>query len=143
MNLAAWTARPRIAHLPEVVLHPHLVDAIRRHTLPEPQIIGFTISCDAVLALKDRHVQLFLWNPIPGGRSNQFPGVGNRILLEVIAEREVPQHLEKRVMPVSEADIFQVVMLAARAHALLRGRRPRIIALLEAEEDVFELVHPR
>ena len=34
-------------------------------------------------------------------------------------------------------------MLAAGAHALLRGGGPRVVALLAAQEDVLELVHPR
>src|ERR1700683_3861666 len=39
------------------------------------------------------------------------------------------------------ADVFEVVVLAARANALLRGCGAGIIALLGAEEDVLELVH--
>ena len=39
------------------------------------------------------------------------------------------------------ADIVEVVVLAAGAHAFLRGRRARIGALFEAGEDVLELHH--
>src|SRR4051812_20517039 len=39
--------------------------------------------------------------------------------------------------------VFQVIMFAARPHAFLRRRRPRIIALLESKENFLELVHPR
>ena len=46
-------------------------------------------------------------------------------------------------MAIGEADIFQVVVLAARAHALLRSRSARVIALLQPKEDVLELVHAR
>ena len=46
-------------------------------------------------------------------------------------------------MPLGETHIFQVVVLAARAHTLLRSRGPRVVALLEAQKDVLELVHPR
>ena len=46
-------------------------------------------------------------------------------------------------MTVGEADVFQIVVLAAGAHALLRSRCPRVVALFEAEEDVLELVHSR
>src|SRR5437667_7677277 len=46
-------------------------------------------------------------------------------------------------MALGEADIFQVVVLAASAHALLAACRPRIIAFFEAEENVLELVHSR
>src|SRR5215472_5463136 len=40
------------------------------------------------------------------------------------------------------AYFVQVVVLAACADALLRRRGALVIALLDAEEDVFELVHP-
>ena len=39
-------------------------------------------------------------------------------------------------------DVVEVVVLAADAHALLRRRRARVVALLAAEEHVLELVHP-
>ncbi len=42
-----------------------------------------------------------------------------------------------------EADVLEVVVLAARANALLRGRGPVVIAMFGAEEDVLELVHAR
>src|SRR5208282_6259569 len=46
-------------------------------------------------------------------------------------------------MPVGEADILQVIVLPACAYALLRSRGLVVIALLEAEKHIFELVHPR
>ena len=39
-------------------------------------------------------------------------------------------------------DVVEVVVLAADAHALLRRRGARVVALLAAEEQVLELVHP-
>ncbi len=39
------------------------------------------------------------------------------------------------------ADIVEVVMLAAGAHALLRGHRAVVGALFEAGEDILELHH--
>jgi hypothetical protein len=78
----------------------------------------------------------------PIGGSDQFPGVLDRFLFEIIAEGEIAKHLEKRVMAFGEADIFEVVVLATRAHALLRRRCPRVIALFEAEKNVLELIHP-
>ena len=68
----------------------------------------------------------------------------NRIAvgLEVVAEREVAEHLEERVVAQRRPDVVEVVVLAADAHALLRGRGARVVALLPAEEHVLELVHP-
>ncbi len=45
-------------------------------------------------------------------------------------------------MPAGVADVVEIVMLAARADALLGGRRARVIALFLAQEHVLELVHP-
>src|SRR5437899_12609976 len=92
--------------------------------------------------LKYGYVKFFLWDGKPFWRSQQLPGVSNGFLLEIIAEGKIAEHLEKRVMPLGEADIFEVVVLAAGAHAFLRRRRPRVIPLFEAEENVLELVHP-
>jgi hypothetical protein len=39
------------------------------------------------------------------------------------------------------ADVFEIVVLPAGAHTLLRRGCPRVIALLDPEEDVLELVH--
>ena len=44
-------------------------------------------------------------------------------------------------MPVGKSDIFKIVVLAAGADAFLRARGARVVALIEAQEDVLELVH--
>jgi hypothetical protein len=46
------------------------------------------------------------------------------------------------VMALGEADIFEVVVFAAGAHAFLCCGGFVVVALLEAEENVFELIHP-
>ena len=74
---------------------------------------------------------------------DQVPGELDRALLEIVAEREVAEHLEEGVMPRGVADIVEVVVLAAGAHAFLRGGRARIGPLLKAGEDVLELHHAR
>ena len=72
---------------------------------------------------------------------DQLPGERDGALLEVVAEREVAQHLEEGVMARGIADIVEVVVLAAGAHAFLRGDRAHIRALFQAGEDVLELHH--
>ena len=52
---------------------------------------------------------------------DQRPGELDRALLEVVAEGEVAEHLEEGVVPGGVADIVEVVVLAAGAHAFLRG----------------------
>ena len=72
---------------------------------------------------------------------HQPPGQLDGALLEIIAEREVAEHLEEGVVPGGVADIVEVVVLAAGAHAFLRRRRTHIGALFQAGEDVLELHH--
>src|SRR5437867_4702660 len=47
------------------------------------------------------------------------------------------------MVAVGEANVLEIVVLAAGAHTLLRRSRPCVITLFQAEEDVLELVHPR
>ena len=72
----------------------------------------------------------------------EFPGEGDRPLLEVVAEGEVPQHLEEGVVPGGEPHILEVVVLAPGADALLDGGGPGVFRRLPAQEAVLELVHP-
>src|SRR5712692_6487425 len=92
--------------------------------------------------LKYGYVKFFLWDGKPFRRSQQFPGIGDGIFFEVVAEGEIAEHFEEGVVAVGEADVFEVVVLAAGADAFLAGGGAAVVALLEAEEDVFELVHP-
>jgi len=71
----------------------------------------------------------------------KFPGVSDGFLLEIVAEGEVTEHLEEGVMASGAADVLEIVVLAASAHALLAGGGAHILALLVAEEAVLELVH--
>ena len=84
--------------------------------------------------------------PEPLGRDaevlrQKLPREADRVALEVVAEAEVAEHLEERVMARRVADVLEVVVLAARAHAMLRARGARDRALLAADEHVLELDH--
>ena len=74
-------------------------------------------------------------------RVKQLPGVGDRPFLEVVAEREVAEHLEEGVVAGGVADVVEVVVLAAGAHAFLAGGGAHVVAVLEPGEDVLELHH--
>ena len=63
------------------------------------------------------------------------------VFFEIIAEAEIAQHFKKSVMPCGVADIFQIIMLAARPHATLGGHRFVEIALFPAQKYVLELHH--
>ena len=94
---------------------------------------------NAGFALEDRHHQAVRRHLPDVGQ--QRPGERQRVLLEVVAEREVAEHLEERVMAERRPDVVEIVVLAADAHHLLRRRGARVVALLAAEEQVLELVH--
>ena len=141
-DLGARAARAGVTHHPEVVrgVARALVvadadDAVGRHAdLLVPDRVGlvvFRIDGDPELLGRQRE----------DGRQ-QLPGVADRILLEVVAKAEVAQHLEEGLVPRGVADVLEVVVLAAGADALLRRGGARVGALVEAEEDVLELVHP-
>jgi hypothetical protein len=140
-DLRARTTRPGVAHHPEVVGHvaPALVvadahDALGRQAdVLDPDVVGLVVlGVDGGPELVGRQPE------VPG---QQLPGVADRILLEVVAEAEVAQHLEEGVVARGVAHVFQVVVLAAGADALLARRRARVGPLVEAQEDVLELVH--
>ena len=71
----------------------------------------------------------------------QVPGELDRALLEIIAEREIAEHLEEGVVARGVADILEIVVLAAGAHAFLRRGGAAVGPLLHAGEDVLELHH--
>ena len=60
--------------------------------------------------------------------NDQLPRPFDRFLFEIIAEAPVAEHLEKGVVVGVESDIFEVVMLAAGANALLGVRNPCVVA---------------
>jgi hypothetical protein len=142
-DLRARPARTRVRHLPEVVAGVAralvVADAdapLRRYAdVLRPDVVRLV-----VLGVHGR--------PEPFGRQavhlrEQLPRVADRVALEIIAEAEVAQHLEERVVARRVADVLQVVVLAARAHAALRRGRALVRPLLEAQEHVLELNHAR
>ena len=90
-----------------------------------PQLFG------VVVFAKNGDVQLVFRQAVVLG--DQLPGEVDGFGFEVIAEREVAQHLEERVVPARVADVIQIVVLAAGAHALLRGGGALVVALFLAQ----------
>ena len=77
------------------------------------------------------------------GLGDELPRVGNGLLFEVVAEAEVAQHLEERQVARRVADLVEVVVLAAGAHAFLHRDRPRPRRDLFAQEVGLERHHAR
>ncbi len=133
-DLAARAAGAGVAHRPEVVLLAATVDPLgaqARQLHPEVE----------------RLVVLFIdgGEEPAGGQApdagHQVPAEADGVLLEVVAEGEVAQHLEEGVMARARPHVLEVVVLAGDAHHLLRRGGARRLRPLDAEEVVLELDH--
>ena len=102
-------------------------------------ISSVQMRCGFIIFVEYRDPETILRNSERAG--HEIPREMNRFALEVIAEAEIAEHLEKSVMPRRVADILQIVVLAAGAHAALRARGARIVARLLAEKHILELHH--
>ena len=140
-NLAARAARAGIGHHPEVVgrILFAFVVANANHTLgrhPDvfrPDVVGFLVV-DV-----DRHGELVSRQLVDVGQ--QLPAPLQAVALEVVAKTPVAQHLEKRVVACGVADVFQVIVFAARPQAGLHRGRPHIAAFVAAQKHILELHH--
>ena len=135
-NLAARAARTGVAHGPEVVLLPHAREpALVDTDFVEPDRGGLVVVPeDRAKKPVRRQAEHF---------GHELPGIVDRLALEVVAEAEIAEHLEERVMSGRVADVLEIVVLAAGAHAALRRRGARNRPRLASQEDVLELHHPR
>ena len=74
---------------------------------------------------------------------HELPRVRDRVALEIVPEREVAEHFKKRVVAGRPSNLFEIIVFATDTQALLRSHHARRGCLPIAEEDVFELHHPR
>src|SRR5690349_15789941 len=122
-NFRARAAGAGISHLPEVValiLRPADLVADARDPLPgDFDVLGPNVE-GLVVGLIDRDPHALAIEPVLFGE--QLPCKADSVALEVIAEAEIAQHLEEGVMARGVSDVLEIVVLAARAHAALRGR---------------------
>ena len=127
-------ARAIIAHRPEIVLGGDADDLGFRKTrdlLPQRERF--------VIGVVHGDQQLFDGQAPHFGQ--QGPGMGDRLLLEVVAERKIAQHFKERVMARGIAHVVEVVMLAACANTLLRRSGARHGARFHPGKDVLERDH--
>ena len=142
VELRARPARTGVPHRPEVVLRAELVDPVGRDALRLPELVRLLVPGQSALAVEHGGGEPLLREAEPARAGHELPAPGDGVLLEVVAEGEVPEHLEERVVTRGEAHVLEVVVLAPGAHALLGRRRARVVPLLAAGEDVLELDHP-
>src|SRR5580658_1195536 len=133
-NFRARSAGSGLSHGPEIALLAHS----RAARGVDADFVGPDAGSLVVLG-EYRHPQPVL--RYSERSSDEVPGKMNGFALEVVAEAEIAQHLEECMVPGRVADVLQVVVLAAGAHAALRGGRTRIVAHVLAEEDILELNH--
>ncbi len=133
-DLRARAAGTGVAHGPEVRLLVHAREALRVDLdLLQPEVGRLVVVPeDGDPELLGRDLQR---------AGDEVPGELDRLGLEVVAEAEVAEHLEEGVVARGVADVLEVVVLAARAHAALAADRALVAALVLAEEDVLELHH--
>ena len=126
MQAAAGAGR---AHLPEIVRGRDADDPVLGDTDLLPDLEGFIVG--VVDVVSNRLASM----PKSFVISSQAKGIASA--LEIIAEAEIPQHLEERVMPRGVAHVVEVIVLAACAHTFLAGRGARVIAVFDAERNRF------
>ena len=133
-DLGARAAGAGVAHRPEIVAGRDADDAVVAEAgdLP-PEVEGVV-----VLGIDGDQQPVLGEAELLG---DELPGKLDGALLEIVAEGEIAEHLEEGVMPRRVADILEIVVLAAGAHRLLRGGRPRERRLGTAGEIVLERDH--
>ena len=159
MQLGARAARAGFAHHPEIVLFVaiHDVDGGVESLAAKffrPEIPRFLVAiggiADGFVGIVDRRVETLRGKFPP--LDDQLPRPLDGFLFEVVAEGPVPEHLEECVVVGVEADVIEVVVLAACADALLRVGGAGVgagdcacpfahVRRALAEEDGDELVH--
>ena len=140
-DLRALPARADLARLPEVVLaEPD--DPLRRDPLAQPggdrdrrPRRGSSAGSPSCTVAQRRS------GSRPSTLGDPLPREVDRLVLVVVAEREVAHHLEERAVPLGAADLLEVGVLAARAQARLDADDARRRRLLRAQEVRLELLH--
>ena len=149
VEFRAGAAGAGLAHHPEVVLDAAKDDvdggvAAFGAEQGGPQVPGFLVELAGIAGLRAINRGVEAVGRQAPAIDHQLPGPGDGFLLEVIAERPIAEHFKKRVVIGVVADVFEVVVFAAGADALLGiGGAGRIVGgFFDAEEKRHERVHP-
>ena len=137
IQLRARAARTRRPDLPEVLRARALHDPLARNANLEPCLDRLLVGPEAelVIAGENRDPDILLAEP--EALERQLPGVTHRLALEVVAEREVPEHLEERQVPRRRADDLDV----GRPERLLAGGRTRMRWAFGTQEVRLQGMH--
>ncbi len=142
VNLGTRTAGTHIPHLPEIILLIAVQNPFLRQIIqPNPACLLIPRQPVVGTSLEHRGIQPLLLQPHL--HSQKFPGILNGMLLEIIPERPVAQHLEHRMMIRVVPHLLQVIVLSRHPQALLRIRHPPTLRRNIAQNHILELIHPR
>ena len=108
----------------------------RIHAHLHPAVMGFGVPRGVLVAFKACEIQPVLVDAKPLFIGQEFPGECDGLLLEIIAQRPVAEHFEKRAVRV----VAHFVDVAG-AHAFLHVRKARACGMLFAHEIGHERVH--
>ena len=140
VDLGARAAGTGVSHFPEVVVLVAQDDVVLGKVL-EPLSPGLLVHRGTILraAFENRGIELVPVYLID--LCEQFPGPVYGLVLEIVPEAPVSEHLEHGVVIGVVSHFLEVVVLSAHAEALLRVRGPVEFCLCISQEDVLELVH--
>ena len=139
VQLRARAARAGRPDLPEVLRARALDDPLARDPDLEPRLDRLLVGPEAELVVAGEHRDPDVLLAEAEALAGQVPRVAHGLALEVVAEREVPEHLEEREVAGGRADDLDV----RRAERLLAGRGPRMRRSFAAQEVRLQRVHPR
>ena len=130
VDLGAGAAGAGVGHHPEVVLLVAVDDVDVGIEADGAEFFGPEVPAFFIAVGR---VAFFLVRLVDGGEDaargefealdDEFPAPGDSLFFEVVAKGPVPEHLKEGVVVGVEAHVFEVVVLAASADALLRVRR--------------------
>ena len=139
VQLRARAARPRRAGLPEVVLAPEPHDALVGHADRAPALDRLLVGAEAQLLVAAEHGDPDGSGVEAEALGGELPGELRRALLEVVADREVAEHLEEGEVARGQPHVLDV---GGAKHLLAGGQPPRRRLLLPAEVGL-ERLHAR
>ena len=150
MKFGARAAGTGFTHHPEVVFDITVNDldfriATRRAEKFCPDVVSFLVEVSWIAGFRcvDRCVES-MRRKSPAS-DNQFPCPLDGFFFEIVSERPVPEHFEKRMVIGVVADVLEVVVFSARTNAFLGVGRARWIvgSFFDTEEIRHKRIHPR
>ena len=139
VQLRAWPARTRRAHLPEVLRARAFDDPLARNPDLQPGLDRLLVGPQPQLLVAPEHGYPDVLEREPESINGELERVAHGLPLEVVAEREVAEHLEEREMPGGRPDDVDV----RGAEGLLAGSDSRVWRALLAEEVGLQRMHAR